>query len=154
MIDAVTVGLLGAQLQAELLAHHARKEAADRVLLPAGCLHDSGDRCPFGLPEQSEDGCLFGVAAGRTHGLILGLPKPFRAGLGGRRFGLCGNFFTVRHFLDPFRLRRHYAPSPPKPRNGTIASGAGSRIRPTASLGTATVTLSLPQKSTPFCEKN
>src|ERR1700757_620634 len=43
------------------------------------------------------------------------------------------------------------APSPPKPRSGAIASGAGSRIRPTASPGTATVTLSLPQKSTLFC---
>ena len=41
-----------------------------------------------------------------------------------------------------------------KARNGTIASGAGSRMRPTASLGTATLTLSLPLKSTPFCADN
>jgi hypothetical protein len=38
--------------------------------------------------------------------------------------------------------------------NGCIASGAGSWTRPTGSLGTATVTLSSPQKSTPFCEEN
>ena len=33
---------------------------------------------------------------------------------------------------NPFRLRRHQAPSPPKPRSGTIASGARSRIGPPA----------------------
>jgi hypothetical protein len=37
-IDAViATGLLRYQRQTELLAHHASKEAADRVLLPAGC---------------------------------------------------------------------------------------------------------------------
>jgi hypothetical protein len=47
------------------------------------------------------------------------------------------------------------AVTPPKPRSGTIASGARSRIGPTGPyLGTATVTLSSPQKSTPFCDEN
>jgi hypothetical protein len=44
--------------------------------------------------------------------------------------------------------------SPPKPRNGSIASGAGSRGAKTGpSLDTATVTLSSPQKSTSFCDE-
>src|SRR5262249_10580937 len=76
-IDAVTVGLLGEQRQAKLLAHHACKEAADRVLLPAGCLHDGSDRCPLGLSEQGEDRLLFGPAAGRTCGLVLTILRAF-----------------------------------------------------------------------------
>src|ERR1700731_1197178 len=35
---------------------------------------------------------------------------------------------------DPFRLQRHQAPPPPKPRSGTIASGARSRIEPPAHI--------------------
>jgi len=34
--------------------------------------------------------------------------------------------FCCATFENPCRLRRHQAPSPPKPRSGTIASGAGS----------------------------
>ena len=65
-INAFGPGLLRYQGQAELLAHHTRKEAADRVLLPARRLHNSGDRCPLGLPKQGEDGLLLGPAAGRN----------------------------------------------------------------------------------------
>jgi len=36
---------------------------------------------------------------------------------------------------DPFRLRRHPVPSPPKPRSGGIASGAGSREGQNPSIG-------------------
>jgi hypothetical protein len=51
-------------------------------------------------------------------------------------------------------LRRHPAPSPPMPRSGTIAGGAGSRMGPIGPyLGTATVTLQSPWKSTPFWMK-
>jgi hypothetical protein len=51
----------------ELLAHHTRKEAADRVL-PTRRLHDGGDRCPLGLSKQGEDGLLLAPATGRTRG--------------------------------------------------------------------------------------
>src|ERR1700730_12269181 len=47
-----------------LLAHHTRKEAADRVLLPTLRLHDGGDRCPLGLTKQGEDGLLLCPAVG------------------------------------------------------------------------------------------
>src|ERR1700731_1732843 len=43
-INAFGPGLLRYQGQAELLAHHTRKEAADRVLLPVSRLHDGGAR--------------------------------------------------------------------------------------------------------------
>jgi hypothetical protein len=65
-IHAFGSGLLRDQCQAELLAHHTREEAADRVLLPTRRLHDGGDRCPLGLFEQGEDGLLLGPATGRT----------------------------------------------------------------------------------------
>src|SRR6202035_4788307 len=58
-------------------------------------------------------------------------------------------------FEDPFRLRRHQAPSPPKPRSGRhrqqgrIPDGAN---RPLSRHGT--VTLQSPQESTPFCDEN
>jgi hypothetical protein len=47
------------------------------------------------------------------------LRELFRAALGARKLGLSG--FAVRHFKIPFRLRRHQASSPPKPRSGTLA---------------------------------
>ena len=48
LVDPVAVHLLRAELQLEALAHHAGKEAAHRVLLPARCLHHRGNRCPGG----------------------------------------------------------------------------------------------------------
>src|SRR6266446_6733988 len=44
-IDPLLAGLLGHERQAELVAHDPGKEAADRVRLPAGCLHDRRDGC-------------------------------------------------------------------------------------------------------------
>jgi hypothetical protein len=41
------------------------------VLLPAGRLHDGGDRGSFGLFEQPEDRLLFGPAADRTRDTLL-----------------------------------------------------------------------------------
>src|SRR6266446_9968532 len=39
-VDPLTVSLLGFKREAKLLAHHPREEPTDRVLLPAGGLHD------------------------------------------------------------------------------------------------------------------
>ena len=44
-VDPVAVHFLRAEFQLETLAHHAGKEAAHRVLLPARGLHHRGDRC-------------------------------------------------------------------------------------------------------------
>jgi hypothetical protein len=42
-VDALFVGLLGDESQAELFAHHRCQKAADRVGLPASCLHYGGN---------------------------------------------------------------------------------------------------------------
>jgi hypothetical protein len=42
-VNPLGAGLLGHERQAEPLAHHAGKEAANRVLLPAGRFHDGRD---------------------------------------------------------------------------------------------------------------
>ena len=55
-------------LEPSSVRHHAGKEAADRMLLPTGRLHDDGDRHPFGLFEEGEHGLLLGAVAGRTRG--------------------------------------------------------------------------------------
>src|SRR6202030_4548132 len=91
-INAFGPGLLRYQGQAELLAHHTRKEAADRVLLPTRRLHDGGDRCPLPLSEQGKDGLLLCPAAGH----VPRLRRLFRAALGARKLGLSGGF-AVRH---------------------------------------------------------
>src|SRR5450631_210047 len=82
-------------------------------------------------------GCLRRV---RTASCLV----PPRVEPGGTALGLVGPFtrFLTRAtsvflgvlpaaFEDPFRLRRHQSPSPPKPHSGGIASGAGSRMGPT-----------------------
>src|SRR5712671_2787739 len=216
-IDARVAGLLGYQRQAELLAHHAGEEAAHRVLLPAGRLHDGRDgrtlpalqhgdhrrllrlRLPgFGEPARLAGPLAGGRGPARSRaGLALG-PRP---GLGGARLGTLAGadrgeaargdaqrnrslVFAApplrqgalrRDFLDealaqqpaehlagrvalelgakfdgailalrgsrqqhqlgigefhrdsPFGWRRRLAPSPPKPRSGHEAGGAGSR---------------------------
>src|SRR5262249_11846450 len=43
-VDPAAVGLLGGELEPELLAHHAGKEPPHRVRLPAGGFHDGRDR--------------------------------------------------------------------------------------------------------------
>src|SRR3984893_5284328 len=65
-VDALFTWLLGQECEAELFAHHPRKEAADRVLLPTRRLHDGGDRWPLARSQQVEDGLLLGLAAGRS----------------------------------------------------------------------------------------
>src|SRR5207244_3363281 len=78
---------------------------ADRMLLPAGRLHDRGDRYTLGLFEQREDGRLLGLAAGRTRGSFLTLAKPLCETLG-MGIGTLVGAFAVRHFRIPFGLRR------------------------------------------------
>src|SRR3984893_9028614 len=42
-VDALVAGLLGDKRQAELVAHHRCQKAADRMGLPARCLHYGGN---------------------------------------------------------------------------------------------------------------
>src|SRR5580704_12958856 len=42
-VDALFAGLLGDKSQAEFSAHHGCQKAADRVRLPASCLHHGGN---------------------------------------------------------------------------------------------------------------
>ena len=109
-INAFAVGLLRYQRQAELLAHDTGKEAADRVLLPAGRLHDGGDRCPLGLSEQGEDRLLFGPAAGRTEGVFPGFAGFFARLLARANLVLVG--VLLCDISDPFgcdgNQRRHH----------------------------------------------
>src|ERR1700678_2742996 len=51
-VNPVTTILFGHQRQAELFAYHPGKEAADRVGLPAGCLHDRRDGCTLLAAEH------------------------------------------------------------------------------------------------------
>ncbi len=138
-INALSPGLLRYQCQAELLAHHTRKEAADRVLLPAGRLHDGGDRCPLGLSKQSEDGLLLGPAAGRTQGNGRRLRRSVRAALGARNLGLSGGF-AMRHLRILFGCDGTSAVTTEAPQwhhrqRGKIPDGPTGPY-----LGTATVT--------------
>jgi hypothetical protein len=71
-IDAVAViWLLGLQNEAEFFKHDAREEPADGMLLPAGDLHDGGDRRTLGSAQQFENLGLFGF---RTRLGLNGLP--------------------------------------------------------------------------------
>src|SRR5882757_2838000 len=130
-IDSHALGLLGFEHEAELLAHHRCEEAAHRVLLPAGRLHDRGDCRPFGLAQQRNHGCLLGGRARwrdagrfRVESLCCRplTGRPSLAGLAD---------LAAWHVGILSSLRRHLAPSPPKPRRGGIAGGAGSPARAT-----------------------
>jgi hypothetical protein len=55
--------------------------------------------------------------------------------------------------LGSLRLRQRHAPSPPNPRGGRRASGAGSEEEPNGPIRVATLTLRSPRKSTPFCAR-
>src|SRR5260221_2761856 len=71
-IDAVAViWLLGLQREAELFAHDPCEEPADRMLLPAGGLHDDRNRRSLGPAQQVENFGLFGI---RTRLGLNGLP--------------------------------------------------------------------------------
>ena len=152
-INAFIAGLFRSKRQTELLAHHGRKEAADRVLLPAGRHHDGGDGCALGLSEQGEDRLLLGPAAGRTRGRVPQARRAPSRGCWRGKLGLCGGF-AMRHFEILFGcggvLRRHH-------RSPTVAACQRGKIPDRATgpyLGMATVTLPSPRKSTPFCDEN
>ena len=66
-------GLLEYQGQAEPLAHHAGKEAAHRVLLPAGCLDDGRDGCTLLALEYLNHTGLFRSSCGPICRLLRGL---------------------------------------------------------------------------------
>src|SRR4051812_30127169 len=51
-IDPLLAGLLGRERQAELVAHHTGKEAAHRVRLPPGRLHDRSNGCSLPALEH------------------------------------------------------------------------------------------------------
>src|SRR5215467_8133479 len=59
--DPFAVDLLGSELQLEALAHDAGKEAAHRVLLPAGCLHHRVNRRTCWQLEHRDNMGLFGA---------------------------------------------------------------------------------------------
>jgi hypothetical protein len=63
--------------------------------------------------------------------------------------------FAERHLRILFGWKAPGAVTTEAPAGGTIAGGAGSRTGPIGPyLGTATVTLQSPQKSTPLCDEN
>src|SRR4051812_36547010 len=57
-IDPLLAGLLGHERQAELVAHHTGKEAAHRVRLPAGNLHDRSNGCSLPALEHLDHAVL------------------------------------------------------------------------------------------------
>src|SRR5262249_37837655 len=79
-IDPVTVDLLRAQFKAELFAHHASEEAADRVLLPMGRAHDGRNRRSLRPAQHGKHASLFrpwpAFARGAGFGLRLARPMP------------------------------------------------------------------------------
>jgi len=62
-VEAVTIDLLAFERQTELFADHPGKEAANRMLLPAGCLHDRRDSRAIRTLEQGEDLLLLSPAS-------------------------------------------------------------------------------------------
>src|SRR5204863_9320993 len=84
-IHALAIRLLGYELEPELLAHHTRKEAPHRMLLPAGGLHDDSNRGPARSAQQSKHPRLLGLrsrsvmardlAAGRLRSDFAGRPR-------------------------------------------------------------------------------
>jgi hypothetical protein len=62
MVDALVIDLLRRQLQFELLLYDTGKEAAYRVLLPAGHLHDCRDSGAARLTQQRKHRLLLGEA--------------------------------------------------------------------------------------------
>jgi len=140
------------QRQAKLLAHHASKEAADRVLLPIRCLHDRGDCCTVRLAKKGENSLLFGPATARSRRRVPRFPTPFRAAVGALRLCLIGHF-AVRHFRIPSVATASGAVTAEAPqwRYRQRGRGPNGAERPLSSQ--ATVTLHWRWKSSPFCQR-
>jgi hypothetical protein len=90
-------------------------QAADRMLLPTRRLHDGGDRCPLGLSERARTANCLVPPRGSNRGNVRRLRWTSCAALGGRNFGLCGDF-AVRHLrilfgCDGTRRRHHRSPA-------------------------------------------
>src|SRR5262249_9234172 len=79
-IDPLTVDLLRAQFKAELFAHHASEEAANRMLLPIGGTHNGGNRCSLRPAQHGEHASLFrpwpAFARGASFSLRLARAMP------------------------------------------------------------------------------
>src|ERR1700730_7623801 len=81
-------------------------------------------------PAGRDPGRAFGAPRSRTSDALFpeevqSFPDNFSARLG---------HGSERHLRILFGLRRHQAPSPPKPLSGTNAGGAGSRMGPNRPL--------------------
>src|ERR1700733_13730006 len=74
-VDALIAGFLGDEVEAELLAYNARKEAAHRVLLPARHLHDGRNGSPTAALEHGNHRSLLRL---RPAGLRLHLSRHAR----------------------------------------------------------------------------
>src|SRR5690348_11897747 len=111
------------------------------MLLPARRLHDRYDCCPLGLFEQVEDSFLLGTAPVRTRGNLCRLCRLLRV-FSWRDLRLVGRV-AVRHSLIP-SVATAKAPSPPKPRTGDEAGGAGAREGHRCPQRAGTVTLCWP----------
>ena len=72
-IDPMTVHLLGLKIEAELFAHHASEEAADRVLLPMGRAHDGRNRCSLRSAQHRQHASLFRARPAFMRRASLGL---------------------------------------------------------------------------------
>src|SRR5262249_25574215 len=79
-IDPLTVDLLRTQFKAELLAHHASEEAANRMLLPTGDAHNGRNRCSLRPAQHGEHASLFrpwpAFARGASFSLRLARAMP------------------------------------------------------------------------------
>src|SRR6476619_7440075 len=77
-VDAIAIDLLGFERETELLAHDAREEPTHRMLLPAGCHRDGGNRRSLGLAQQRNHDCLLGIRArcrGASSCRLMGLAR-------------------------------------------------------------------------------
>jgi hypothetical protein len=62
-INALAVRLLGLKRQPESFVDNPGEKAAHRMLLPASCFHDRGDRRAPRPANQSDDGGLLGIGS-------------------------------------------------------------------------------------------
>src|SRR5260370_40291801 len=62
-IHPTLVGLLGNEIETELLANHTGKKAAHRMLLPIRYSHDRCDGSTSRLPQHCDDSGVFGIGS-------------------------------------------------------------------------------------------
>jgi hypothetical protein len=111
-IDSIIVDLLGLKIEAELFAHYASEEAADRVLLPMGGADDGSNRRSLRSAQHGQHASLFRALPAFARGASFALrlaqlllltreplcrsrnPLARGDGLGCRRFDLGGSSRT------------------------------------------------------------